>query len=74
MKTLLVHNPKAGSKRPTADELMGAARASGLIPTYQSIKEKGRKAALQKKWDLVIAAGGDGTAPAERRRRVREWR
>jgi diacylglycerol kinase (ATP) len=61
VKTLLVHNPKAGSKRPTADELMGAARAAGLIPTYQSIKEKGRKAALQKKWDLVIAAGGDGT-------------
>jgi len=61
VKTLLIHNPKAGSKLPSADELTRDAKAAQLDPIYQDIKGRGFKAALAKKWDLVIVAGGDGT-------------
>ena len=61
VKTLLIHNPKAGSKLPSAAELTRDAKAAQLDPIYQDIKGRGFKAALAKKWDLVIVAGGDGT-------------
>jgi diacylglycerol kinase (ATP) len=60
-KTLLLHNPTAGAKHPSAEELISAVTQAGFNPTYVSTKDKRYKNAVQKSWDLVIAAGGDGT-------------
>jgi diacylglycerol kinase (ATP) len=57
---LLLHNPTAGAEDPSAEELMDLLAEAGFSPKYQSSKN-GYKAALQKEWDLVIVAGGDGT-------------
>ena len=61
MRTLLLHNPTAGASHPSAHDLMRQLKAAGLSPTYQSAKAKDYKDVLNKKWDLVIVAGGDGT-------------
>jgi diacylglycerol kinase (ATP) len=60
-RILLLHNPAAGAKHPTADELLMAATRIGIHPSYFSTKDKRHNAALRKGWDLVIVAGGDGT-------------
>jgi diacylglycerol kinase (ATP) len=60
-RTLLLHNPTAGAKHPSTDELIIAAIQADFHPTYFSTKDKRYKAALRKSWDLVIVAGGDGT-------------
>jgi diacylglycerol kinase (ATP) len=60
-KTLFLHNPTAGAKHPSAEELLIAATQAGIHSTYVSTKDKRYKAALRKNWDLVIVAGGDGT-------------
>jgi diacylglycerol kinase (ATP) len=60
-KTLLLHNPTAGAQRPSADKLMDAVAQAGFEPVYFSTKDDQHKTALQKSWDLVIVAGGDGT-------------
>jgi diacylglycerol kinase (ATP) len=61
MKTLLLHNPTAGASHPSPDDLMTVARRAGLATTYQSIKDKDFKDALDGSWELVLVAGGDGT-------------
>ena len=61
MRTLLLHNPTAGASHPSAHDLMRQLKAAGLSPTYQSAKANDYKDVLNKKWDLVIVAGGDGT-------------
>jgi hypothetical protein len=38
MRALLVHNPKAGSGRPSGDELLAALDAAGFSTTYCSTK------------------------------------
>lgn len=60
MRTLLLHNPKAGKEDPSGEELMDLLASAGFSPKYQSSKD-GYKRALRKKWDLVVVAGGDGT-------------
>jgi diacylglycerol kinase (ATP) len=61
LRTLLLHNPAAGASHPNDRDLMRQLKTAGLSPTYQSIKDKNFKDVLNKKWDLVIVAGGDGT-------------
>lgn len=60
MRSLLLHNPTAGAKHPSGEQLMDLLTAAGFSPEYQSTKY-GYKKTLRKKWDLVIVAGGDGT-------------
>ena len=61
LRTLLLHNPTAGASHPNERDLIRQLKATGLTPTYQSIKDKNFKSVLNEKWDLVIIAGGDGT-------------
>jgi diacylglycerol kinase (ATP) len=61
MRALLVHNPTAGSGRPTGEELLAALDAAGFSTTYCSTKNGGLEDALGQPADIVIAAGGDGT-------------
>jgi diacylglycerol kinase (ATP) len=61
MRALLVHNPTAGSGRPTREELLAALDAAGFSTTYCSTKNGGLEEALAQPADIVIAAGGDGT-------------
>jgi diacylglycerol kinase (ATP) len=61
MRALLVHNPKAGSGRPSGDELLAALDAAGFSTTYCSIKTGDLDAALAQPADIVIVAGGDGS-------------
>lgn len=61
MKVTLVHNPRAGSRRPTRAELESALEVAGHDVAYQSTREKGLEAAVQEAGDAVLVAGGDGT-------------
>ena len=61
MRALLVHNPKAGSGRPSGDELLAALDAAGFSTTYCSTKNGDVDQALAQPADIVIVAGGDGT-------------
>jgi diacylglycerol kinase (ATP) len=61
MRALLVHNPQAGSGRPSGNELLAALDAAGFSATYCSVKSDDLDAALAQPADIVIAAGGDGT-------------
>jgi diacylglycerol kinase (ATP) len=61
MRALLVHNPQAGSGRPSGKELLAALDAAGFSTTYCSVKSDDLDAALDQPADIVIAAGGDGT-------------
>jgi diacylglycerol kinase family enzyme len=61
MRALLVHNPQAGSGRPSGKELLAALDAAGFSTTYCSVKSDDLDAALTQPADIVIAAGGDGT-------------
>jgi diacylglycerol kinase family enzyme len=61
MRALLVHNPQAGSGRPSGKALLAALDAAGFSTTYCSVKSDDLDAALAQPADIVIAAGGDGT-------------
>ena len=61
MRILLVHNPKAGSEGHQSEDLIKALKRAGHKAIYQSSKERGMTKALEKKIDLVVVAGGDGT-------------
>jgi diacylglycerol kinase (ATP) len=61
MRALLVHNPTAGSTRPSGDDLLALLDAAGFSTTYRSSKQIDFKAALAQPADIVIVAGGDGT-------------
>jgi diacylglycerol kinase (ATP) len=62
MRITLMHNPKAGDAEHGRKELMAALAKAGHHATYQSTKKSDYKKALKKPTDLVLAAGGDGTA------------
>src|SRR5947208_11610265 len=61
MRILLVHNPKAGSKQWSKEQLMKALVRAGHQPIYRSSKKKGWRKGFKAKLDLVLIAGGDGT-------------
>ena len=73
MRTLLLHNPKAGDGRTTSDHLQAALSRSGCVVRCWAKDDDGYKAALSENWDLVAVAGGDGTvAKAARHLRDRD--
>ena len=73
MRTLLLHNPKAGDGRTTSDHLEAALSRSGCVVRCWAKDDDGYKAALSENWDLVAVAGGDGTmAKAARHLRDRD--
>lgn len=61
MRTLLVHNPAAGSGQPTAEALLEILDEAGFSTTYCSSKSDDFDEALAQPADMVIVAGGDGT-------------
>ena len=61
MRALLVHNPSAGTKHHDKPSITDALALADIKADYLSTKEIDLKHALKKRYDLVIAAGGDGT-------------
>ena len=71
MRVTLIHNPGAGRQENDAKALMKLLRRAGHRPRYQSSKDKGWDRVLDKRADVVVVAGGDGTVAAVARRMVR---
>jgi diacylglycerol kinase (ATP) len=61
MRALLVHNPMAGTKGHDKGSIADALRLADIKFHYMSAKDDDLKRALRRAYDLVIAAGGDGT-------------
>ena len=71
MRVTLIHNPGAGSTgEEDAVKLEKLLKRAGHKVRYRSSKERGWKRALRKPADLVVVAGGDGTAGRVIRRMV----
>lgn len=71
MRVTLIHNPGAGSTgEKDAGKLEKLLSRAGHKVRYHSSKERGWKRALKKPADLVVVAGGDGTAGRVIRRMV----
>jgi diacylglycerol kinase family enzyme len=73
MRTLLLHNPKAGDGTPDPATLQAALSQSGCSVHYCSKEDDDWKSALDENWDLIVIAGGDGTV-AKVTRRLRNRR
>jgi diacylglycerol kinase (ATP) len=61
MRALLVHNPMAGNKAHDKGSIVNALRLADIKVDYVSAKDDDLKRALRHAYDMVIAAGGDGT-------------
>jgi diacylglycerol kinase (ATP) len=63
MRVAVIHNPSAGAVRYGPQELLAAIRRAGHETVYRSTRTKGWRTALESpgSFDLVVAAGGDGT-------------
>lgn len=61
MQVTLMHNPKAGSGKPSSYKFKKLFKKSGYDLKYQSTKKKDYKKALENPGEAVIVAGGDGT-------------
>ena len=61
MRALLVHNENAGTDPIPRTEIEEVVRRAGITPHYCAHGEDDLCAALAGAFDLVIAAGGDGT-------------
>lgn len=62
MRITLLHNPSAGSGSPTRTELVSWLSALGHDVCYVSADDAEPGFLLSRPADLVVAAGGDGTA------------
>ena len=72
MRVTLIHNPAAGQQGGnSAKALVKLLRHAGHKPRYQSAREPGWDRVLDKRADLVVVAGGDGTVGGVTRRMVR---
>jgi diacylglycerol kinase family enzyme len=60
MRITLIHNPGAGSAN-SPDELLKVLAREGYDARCQSRKEKGWTRCLDKRTDMFVVAGGDGT-------------
>jgi diacylglycerol kinase (ATP) len=69
VRVTLIHNPGAG-RQQDAGAVLKLLRRAGHKPRYQSSKEKGWDRVLDKRADLVVVAGGDGTVASVTRRMV----
>lgn len=61
MRATLIHNPAAGSGKPTDTELIAWLEAAGYDVRYASSKRNDYPDALEESSDLFVVAGGDGT-------------
>ncbi len=65
MRALLCHNPTAGAKGHDKDAILAALKLADIDVRYISLKnddwEEALKEAAKKSFDLLVAAGGDGT-------------
>lgn len=61
VRTLLIHNPKAGYEQANADEILRMLGEAGHETTYQSSEIDDLSARMNEPWDLLVVAGGDGT-------------
>jgi diacylglycerol kinase family enzyme len=61
MRATLIHNPAAGSGKPTDTELIAWLEAAGYDVRYASSKRNDYPDALEESSDLIVVAGGDGT-------------
>lgn len=61
MKILLVHNPSAGAGKGRGKELLRDLQKAGHSVTHCPVRSDAFRDGLELSWDLVIAAGGDGT-------------
>lgn len=61
MRALLVHNPTAGTRAHDGDSIVDALQLADYEVVYVSTKEDKVNRALKEHYDLVVAAGGDGT-------------
>jgi diacylglycerol kinase (ATP) len=61
MRALLVHNPMAGTKGHDKGAIVDALQLADIKVDYLSSKDEDLKRALKREYDVIIAAGGDGT-------------
>ena len=64
MRVALVHNPEAGSGDHSGGALVARLKAAGHDAVYASTEAESLTRALNAGPDVVMAAGGDGTAAA----------
>jgi diacylglycerol kinase family enzyme len=64
MRVTLVHNPEAGSGDHLGTELLAQLRAARHDAEYTSTEAASLTRALQRRPEVVLAAGGDGTIGA----------
>lgn len=57
----LLHNPKAGGREYTRDQLVSIIHAAGFNCRYSSTKSKGWEKLDPGRMDFLVVAGGDGT-------------
>jgi diacylglycerol kinase family enzyme len=60
MRATLFHNPTAGHKA-TKDDILAAMKLADFNVRYVSVKDDNFEEAFEKKADLLVVAGGDGT-------------
>jgi diacylglycerol kinase (ATP) len=71
VRVTLIHNPNAGRHgKGDRKRLLAVLREAGHDVSYQSSKDDDWQKALKKPADLVVVAGGDGTAARVMRRMV----
>jgi diacylglycerol kinase (ATP) len=61
MRILLIYNPTAGDDDVEPAELVSELEAAGHEVVSRSVKKDGWEQSLDADFDLVVAAGGDGT-------------
>ncbi|CAN5537502.1 diacylglycerol kinase family lipid kinase [soil metagenome] len=61
MQVTLMHNPNAGSGKPSPEKLKERFKESGYELKYQSTKKDNYESALENPGEIIIIAGGDGT-------------
>ena len=61
MKIALVRNPRAGNAMLEPNELRRRFENAGFDVLYVSTKEKNWEKTLDKQFDRIVIAGGDGT-------------
>jgi diacylglycerol kinase (ATP) len=62
MRVRLIHNPAAGEDDHAADALRSLVAEAGHEVSYTSMRQPGWEEALGDAGDLVVVAGGDGSA------------
>ena len=61
VRVLLCHNPNAGTGNRDKDSILAALKLADYDASYVSTKDDAFRKSLEKPYDLIVAAGGDGT-------------